>query len=129
MNFLHDKHSRYYCIFIVTLVLLLFLMGIAVIDTQTAATKEMFLTHNNAIATSLLEEGISKEVIATALMNTEAGTTGNKFLAEIGLSNSTDIENLPYVSAVKKYNTDISVCDVISMDAASVFRYNAVFVS
>lgn len=54
MNFLHDKHSRYYCIFIVTLVLLLFLMGIAVIDTQTAATKEMFLTHNNAIATSLL---------------------------------------------------------------------------
>ena len=62
MNFLHDKHSRYYCIFIVTLVLLLFLMGIAVIDTQTAATKEMFLTHNNAIATSLLEEGISKEV-------------------------------------------------------------------
>lgn len=51
--------------------------------------------------TSLLEEGISKEVIATALMNTEAGTTGNKFLAEIGLSNSTDIENLPYVSAVK----------------------------
>lgn len=95
MNFLHDKHSRYYCIFIVTLVLLLFLMGIAVIDTQTAATKEMFLTHNNAIATSLLEEGISKEVIATALMNTEAGTTGNKFLAEIGLSNSTDIENLP----------------------------------
>lgn len=52
MNFLHDKHSRYYCIFIVTLVLLLFLMGIAVIDTQTAATKEMFLTHNNAIATS-----------------------------------------------------------------------------
>ena len=101
MNFLHDKHSRYYCIFIVTLVLLLFLMGIAVIDTQTTATKEMFLTHNNAIATSLLEEGISKEVIATALMNTEAGTTGNKFLAEIGLSNSMDIENLPYVSAVK----------------------------
>lgn len=101
MNFLHDKHSRYYCIFIVTLVLLLFLMGITVIDTQTAATKGMFLTHNNAIATSLLEEGISKEVIATALMNTEAGTTGNKFLAEIGLSNSTDIENLPYVSAVK----------------------------
>ena len=34
-------------------------------------------------------------------MNTDAGATGNKFLAEIGLSNNTDIENLPYVSAVK----------------------------
>lgn len=47
------------------------------------------------------EEGVSKEVIATALMNTEADATGNKVLAEIGLSNSTDIENLSYVSDVK----------------------------
>ena len=101
MSLLHDKYNRQYCIFIVVLIPLLFLIGLTVIYTQTAATKEMFLTHDNAIATSLLEEGVSKEVIATALMNTEADTTGNKFLAEIGLSNNTDIENLPYVSAVK----------------------------
>ena len=96
-----DKHTRYYCIFIVVLVLLLFLIGITMIDTQTVSTKEMLLAHDNAIATSLLEEGISKEVIATALTNTEVGFTGDKFLAEIGLSNSTDIEYLPYVSTVK----------------------------
>ena len=101
MSLLHDKHNRWYCIFIVVLIPLLFLISLTVIDTQTAAAKEMFLTHDNAIAASLLEEGVSKEVIATALMNTDAGATGNKFLAEIGLSNNTDIENLPYVSAVK----------------------------
>ena len=101
MSLLHDKYNRQYCIFLVVLIPLLFLIGLTVIYTQTAATKEMFLTHDNAIATSLLEEGVSKEVIATALMNTEADTTGNKFLTEIGLSNNTDIENLPYVSAVK----------------------------
>ncbi len=101
MSLLHDKYNRWYCIFIAALVPLLFLIGLTVIDTQTAATKEMFLTHDNAIATSLLEEGVSKEVIATALMNTETDAAGNKFLAEIGLSNNTDIENLPYVSAVK----------------------------
>lgn len=100
MSFLHDKHIRWYCIFIVVLVLLLFLMGITVIDTQTAATKEMFLTHNNAIATSLLKEGISKEVIATVLMNTETDSTGSKLLAKIGLSNSMNIDNF-YVSAAK----------------------------
>lgn len=100
MSFLHDKHIRWYCIFIVVLVLLLFLMGITVIDTQTAATKEMFLTHNNAIATSLLKEGISKEVIAAALMNTETDSTGSKLLAKIGLSNSMNIDNF-YVSAAK----------------------------
>ena len=101
MSLLHDKYNRQYCIFLVVLIPLLFLIGLTVIYTQTAAAKEMFLTHDNAIATSLLEEGVSKEVIATALMNTDAGATGNKFLAEIGLSNNTDIENLPYVSAVK----------------------------
>ena len=101
MSLLHDKYNRWYCIFIAALVPLLFLIVLTVIDTQTAAAKEMFLTHDNAIATSLLEEGVSKEVIATALMNTETDTTGNKFLAGIGLSNNTDIENLPYVSIVK----------------------------
>ena len=101
MSLLHDKYNRWYCIFIAALVPLLFLIVLTVIDTQTAAAKEIFLTHDNAIATSLLEEGVSKEVIATALMNTETDTTGNKFLAGIGLSNNTDIENLPYVSAVK----------------------------
>ena len=101
MSLLHDKYNRWYCIFIAALVPLLFLIVLTVIDTQTAAAKEMFLTHDNAIATSLLEEGVSKEVIATALMNTETDTAGNKFLAEIGLSNNTDIENLPYVSIVK----------------------------
>lgn len=100
MSFLHDKHIRWYCIFIVVFVSLLFLMGITVIDTQTAATKEMFLTHNNAIATSLLKEGISKEVIAAALMNTETDSTGSKLLAKIGLSNSMNIDNF-YVSAAK----------------------------
>lgn len=101
MSLLHDKYNRWYCIFIAALVPLLFLIVLTVIDTQTAAAKEMFLTHDNAIAISLLEEGVSKEVIATALMNTETDTTGNKFLAGIGLSNNTDIENLPYVSIVK----------------------------
>ena len=101
MSLLHDKHNRWYCIFVAALVPLLFLIGLTLIYTQTAAAKEMFLTHDNAIVTSLLEEGVSKEVIATALTNTEAGTAGNKFLTEIGLSNNTDIENLPYVSTVK----------------------------
>ena len=101
MSLLRDKYNRWYCIFTAALVPLLFLIGLTVIGTQTAAAKEMFLTHDNAIATSLLEEGVSKEVIATALMNTETDTAGNKFLAEIGLSNNTDIENLPYVSTIK----------------------------
>lgn len=97
----HDKHIRYYYGFIFVLVLLLFLMEINIINAQTTDIKEMIVTHDNAIATYLLEQEVPKEVIASALTNTETSLTGNKFLAEIGLSNSTDIENLYYVSTVK----------------------------
>lgn len=76
-------------------------MGITVIDTQTAATKGMFLTHNNAIATFFTGRRNFKGSNCNSLNEYGSSTTGNKFLAEIGLSNSTDIENLPYVSAVK----------------------------
>ncbi len=96
-----DKHTRYYCAFIIVLILFLFLIGIIVIETQTAATKEILLTHDNAIATSLLKEGISKEIVAKALTDTETDFTGSKFLAEIGLSNRTDMQLFPYVSIVK----------------------------
>ena len=96
-----DKHIRYYCGFIFVLVLLLFLIEINIINAQTTDIKEMIVTHDNAIATYLLEQEVPKEVIASALTNTETSLTGNKFLAEIGLSNSTDIENLYYVSTVK----------------------------
>lgn len=96
-----DKHTRYYCAFIIVLILFLFLIGIIVIETQTAATKEILLTHDNAIATSLLKEGISKEIVATALTNTDTDSVGSKFLAEIGLSNRKDIKLLPYVPIVK----------------------------
>ena len=97
-----EKHTRYYCAFIFVLILLLFLIGIIMIDTQTTVTKEILLSHDNAIATSLLEEGISKEIIATALTNTETDLTGSKFLAEIGLSNRTDVKLFPYVPIAKK---------------------------
>lgn len=96
-----EKHTRYYCAFIFVLILLLFLMGIIVINTQTTVTKEILLTHDNAIATSLLKEGVSKEIIATALTNTETDLTGSDFLAEIGLSNRTNVQFFPYVPTVK----------------------------
>ncbi len=101
MSFLHDKHIRNYCGFLVLLFLFVFLAGIHMLDRQTSAAKEILLTHENAIATSLLEQGISKEVIATALTNKEGNSSGSKFLAEIGLSENTDTSRLSYVSSVR----------------------------
>ena len=59
-----DKHIRYYCGFIFVLVLLFFLIEINIINAQTTDIKEMIVTHDNAIATYLLEQEVPKEVIA-----------------------------------------------------------------
>ncbi len=101
MSFLHDKHIRNYCVFLVSLFLLVLLAGIKMLDRQAAVAKEILLTHDNAIAASLLEQGIPKEVIATALTNREGNPAGSQFLAQIGLSENTDMSRLSYVSSVK----------------------------
>ena len=101
MSFLHDKQIRNYCIFLISLFLFVFLAGITILERQTMILKETLLTHDNAIAASLLEQGIPKETIATALTNTKGTPSGRKFLAQIGLSKNTDANLLPYVSSVK----------------------------
>jgi len=126
MSFLHDKHIRNYCIFLVSLFLLVFLAGINMLDRQTTVAKEILLTHDNAIATSLLEQGIPKEVIAAALTNTEGNSSGSELLAEIGLSKNIDTSRLSYVSSVKN-SMLISMLVILFVWTALMFIGTAIF--
>ncbi|MDE6518738.1 MAG: sensor histidine kinase, partial [Acetatifactor sp.] len=71
MSFIHDRQARYYCYFLFALIVFIFGAGICLEARQTAAAREMLLTHDNAVAASLLEQGVSREIIATALSNTD----------------------------------------------------------
>lgn len=99
MSFLHDKHTRWYCIFLLSLLVLFFLAGINIANSQVNATKEAFLAHDNAIATSLFEQGISEDIIATALASKEESISGSEFLSNIGFSENTDTSRLYYVAS------------------------------
>lgn len=101
MSFLHDKHTRWYCIFLLSFLALFLLAGITIIDRQTNATREMLLAHDNAIATSLLEQEIPENIIATALTSEEESILGSEFLIKIGISEDTDVTFLPDVSSIK----------------------------
>ena len=126
MSFLHDKHIRNYCVFLVSLFLLVFLAGINMLDRQTTVAKEILLTYDNAIATSLLEQGIPKEVIATALTNTDGNSSGSELLAEIGLSKNTDTSRLSYVSSVKNAML-ISMLGILLVWTALMFIGTTIF--
>lgn len=58
----------------------------------------MYLTHDEAVATSLLEQGVPKEVIAVALTNTEAQAQGKELLTEIGMEVQTANGILPFIA-------------------------------
>ncbi|MBR1741285.1 MAG: HAMP domain-containing histidine kinase [Lachnospiraceae bacterium] len=101
MSFLYDKSARRYCIFILSFLVLFWVAGINMMNKQVNFTKETFLSYDNAVATSLLEQGISEDIIATALTNKDGSTLGSEFLAKIGLSEKVDANRLFYVSSVK----------------------------
>lgn len=101
MSFLHDKHTRWYCVFLFFLLVLFFLAGIDVIDRQTKSAREKFFAHDNAVATSLLEQGVSEDIIARALTSKEESTSGSNLLCRIGFSESMDTNSLFYISSVK----------------------------
>lgn len=98
MNFLHDKQIKKYFLFLAGFILVLFLFEIGFIAIQSSMIRTLFLTHDNAVVTSLLDQGVSKDMIASAIANREGSTKGADFLAAIGRTEKTIPRLLPFVA-------------------------------
>lgn len=99
MNIFHDKQVRYYGIFLLFISLLLFLSGMGMHAVQSNAIRSLFLSHNQNIVTSLLEQGISKDIIVKAITNTTSSQEGMDLLTTIGLTEHTAIRFFPLIQS------------------------------
>lgn len=97
MNLLRDKQIKYFGVFLFSFALLIFLSGMGLNAVQEKAIQNLFLSHDNAVVTSLLEQGISKDVIAKAITNTVNSHEGTALLANIGVTEHTSIRFLPFI--------------------------------
>ena len=70
MSIFRDKQIKWFCFFIVIYAALIFGTAIWFSQNQIAAAKSMYLEHDSAIVSSLLEQGVSEEVIANAISST-----------------------------------------------------------
>lgn len=97
MSLYRDKQIKGFCLFLTFFASLLF--GIAVIFgiSQIKNVKMLYLTHEEAVASSLLEQGISGDVIAAALNHTEISDDGRRLLAAAGMGESTENSRLPFI--------------------------------
>lgn len=102
MNFLYDKQIRKYCFFMAGMILLLFLAGAWFIVIQTNLVQVTFLEHENAIVTSLLEQGVPRETIGRAVSSTRSSDAGGDFLTAIGRTTKTASEFFPFTATFKR---------------------------
>ena len=98
INFLYDKQIRRYCFFMAGMILLLSLSGLWLVVVQTNMVQEAFLEHENAIVSSLLDQGVSRETISTAVSNTKSSDAGSDFLTAIGRTAKTAPELLHFTA-------------------------------
>lgn len=104
MSLWHDKQIRHYYFFLISFMLLFLGMGLLFSVDQTNSAKNIYLTHNEAIASSLLGQGVSENVVAIALTNTDISDAGSEFLSVIGIEEKTTNSMLPYISQFQQYS-------------------------
>ena len=90
MNFLRDKQIRRYITFLGFISFFLISAGFFFTGYQNRMVKTISVSHDEAIASALLEQGISKEITARALTNTVKNEKGQKLLNELGMGEESE---------------------------------------
>lgn len=91
MNFYQDKQVKNYLCFLACFALCMLGIGLLFSTMQARDTQTFYSNHDAAVASFLLEQGISKEITAAALLNTEITGDGTALLAMAGIDGMSNI--------------------------------------
>lgn len=98
MNIFRDKQIKHFSLFIAIYSILLVGVSTWFSINQLNTAKSMYLEHDRAIVSALLEQEVSKEVIANAISSTDISTAGMEFLDNLGITTNTFGSLLPHFS-------------------------------
>lgn len=107
-GFMQDQQIRRYYLFLLLLSFFLVISTTLFCDSATDNAKTMLLRHDEAIASSLIAQGIPETIIARALTQTEdfshkeAVQTGTALLRKIGIRPALENQFLPHVHQFQK---------------------------
>ena len=90
MSLYYDRQVKGFCLFLLIFALMLPCAGLMLGIGQMNHLKALYLSHEEAVASSLLNQGVSGDVIARALTSREGGDGGRALLAAAGIGSSTD---------------------------------------
>lgn len=102
MRFLNDRQIKKYFLFLISFLFLFFLLGTGFIIIQSREIQTLLLTRDNAVVTSLLDQGVSKTIIASAISNVKSSAGGAEFLASVGRTQQTASGLFPMISLISR---------------------------
>ncbi len=94
MSFLREKQSRSFFQCSILLCILLFVFHCLICMEQIHAAKKMLLSHDSTIASYLIKQGVSSDIIAAAITNTKDDGQGKQLLIQIGYTEKTSVRYL-----------------------------------
>lgn len=124
MSFIRDKSVRKFFAGIIVFLFLLFLFDIMTGISQKNAVRKILIRHDNAIVSSLLQQGIAEDVAATAITSTKNTQDGEILLNKLGVNENTDILFLP---AISDFSRRMVLADLIKSIVLIVFLLIMVF--
>ena len=111
MSFYHDKQIKIYGCFLTSFVFLSVGVWLLFYLHQTNAVKITCLLHDEAVVSSLLEQGVSRNIIAEAITNTHISIAGEELSAAVGIKNLNNSSGLPYITQFQHTST----CSIIAI--------------
>ncbi len=113
MSLCQDKQIKGFLLFLCSFAVLLVGTGIILAIYQINDVGFLFFTHDEAVVSSLLKQGVSKEVIAVAFTNTEISKDGRLLLAATGLGKQTEISMRPFLNQFQQATYIAILCAVV----------------
>lgn len=104
MTFFRDKQIKGYLLFIFSYSVLLLGGVIFFCQNQVSVAKSMYLEHDTAIVSALLEQGVSEETVANAISSTNISKEGIELLNTIGMRKDTLSSLLPFFSQFQSHS-------------------------
>ena len=119
---MQDRSNKRYLAFLLFFSFILFLAGMIFSASLTRSAKTMLLSHDENIASALLEKGVSRQVIASALTEKRSTEEGAALLAKAGLTSAQREEFLPPLSRFQSHARLLSLLFTFLLSAMLVGR-------
>ncbi|WP_322202568.1 sensor histidine kinase [Acutalibacter intestini] len=111
MSFYQDKQIKIYGYFLAAFGFLMVGAWLLFYLYQTNSVKTTCLLHDEAVVSSLLEQGVSRDIIAAAITNTHISIAGEELSAAVGIKSLKNRSGLPDITQIQH----TSICSMIAI--------------